>query len=67
MHREVELAKGLEQLLDGIRQDDGAGGVGQQAGACDKGHDTDGHQHSIPDALRVNGQKTELKHRVALA
>ena len=67
MHREVEPAKRLEQLLDGVRQNDGTGGVGQKARACDEGHDAHRHQYSIPDALRVNGQKSELEHRVALA
>ena len=63
----MEPAKRLEQLLDGVRQDDGTGGVGQKARACDEGHDAHRHQYSIPDALRVNGQKSELEHRVALA
>ena len=66
MHREAEPAKRLEQLLDGVRQDDGTGGVGQKARACDESHDAHRHQYSIPDALRVNGQKSELEHRVAL-
>ena len=67
MHREVQSAQRLEQLLDGIRQHDGAGGVGQQAGACDEGHDADGHQHGVADALGVDLEDPELYQRVALA
>ena len=67
MHREVQPAQRLEQLFNGIRQHDGAGGVGEQAGARDQGHDTHGHEHRVAHALGVNGQKAQLYQRVALA
>ena len=59
--------KVLEQLLDGIREHDGAGGVGEQAGARDERHDTHRHQHSIAHALGINGQKPDMHQRFALA
>ena len=67
MHREVQFAQGLEQLLDGIREHDGAGGVGEQAGARNERHDAHCHQHSIAHTLGINGQKPDVHQRFALA
>ena len=67
MHREVELAQGLEQLLDGIGQHNGAGGVGQQTGARDQCHDAHRHQHGVAHALGVDVQDPEMHQRLPFA
>ena len=60
------FAQRLEQLLNGIRQHDGAGGVSQQAGARDQGHDAHRHQDGVLDALGVNGQESNVHQRLPL-
>ena len=67
MHREVQPAQRLEQLLNGIRQHDGAGGIGQQAGARDQCHHAHRHQDGIAQALGVDVQHPEMHQRLALA
>ena len=67
MHREVQLSQGLEQLLNGIRQHDGACGVGQQAGACDQGHNAHCHQHGVAHTLGVDVQHPEVHQRLPFA
>ena len=67
VHREVQPAQRLEQLLDGIRQHNGAGGIGQQAGARDQCHHAHRHQDGIAQALGVDVQHPEVHQRLALA
>ena len=67
MHREVQFAQRLEQLLNGVREHDGTGGVGEQAGTRDERHNAHRHQHRIAHALGINGQKPDMHQRFALA
>ena len=65
MHREVELGQGPQQLLDGVGEADGAGGVGEQAGARNEGHHPHRHQHRIAHPFRVDPQKSQLQQGLA--
>ena len=67
MHREVQLVQGTQQRLDGVGQDDGAGGVGQKACPRDQGRHPDAHDDGIPDALGVDGEKAPAEQGLALA
>ena len=67
MHRQVQLGKGFQQRLNGIRQHNGAGGVGQQAGAGDQCHNAHRHQHRIAHTLAVDVDKAKVYQRFALA
>ena len=50
MHRQVQLGKGFQQRFNGIRQHNGAGGVGQQAG----------YDYSFSDFLTIGDDSNAL-------
>ena len=50
MHRQAQLLQGPQQVLQGIGETDGAGGVGQKEGAHDQEHDAQHHGDGGIDA-----------------
>ena len=67
MHREVQFLQRAQQRFDRIGQHDGAGRVGQKAGARDERDDAGGHKHGVVDAFAVDAQHPELPQRFAFA
>ena len=67
MHREMNFRQRAQQILNRVRQHDGAGGVGQKARTCDQCADAHRQQDGIADALPVNFQHPDVDKRLALA
>jgi len=66
MHRKVQLSQRAQQALDGIGQHNGAGRVGQKAGACNEGADAHSQQNGVLDALGIDVQHPEMHQRLPL-
>ena len=61
----MELFQSIEQPLQAVRQADGAGGVGHQEGAHDQQHDTQHHEHGVPQA-RVGDMEEAPLHQITV-